>query len=272
MIESGRVAVNGVELYYEIRRSDGPALLMIPGGAWDGGMFDLIADRLAQEYTLICYDCRGLARSPKPAGWETMTSSVADHADDAAGLLEALGFAPALVFGTSGGAIVLLELLARHPEVVRGAVIHEPPVGEPGRHTLRAIGEMLVQEGVSAADLMKLVCGEVAAQAIPTVWNRMSNDVGEIAHRWFPVWMNYEVPEDALARTKVPIITAVGRETADNPVAAPMIEATTGIAKLTGSEMTQLPGGHQGFVEYPDEWVEALLPSLRKLDRSSRPQ
>ena len=52
--------------------------------------------------------------------------SIAAQADDAAALIEELALAPAIVFGTSGGGDILLELIVRRPEVVRGAIVHAP--------------------------------------------------------------------------------------------------------------------------------------------------
>jgi pimeloyl-ACP methyl ester carboxylesterase len=49
-----------------------------------------------------------------------------EQVDDAAALLSSVGFVPALVFGTSLGAIYSLDLLIRHPDAVRGAILHEP--------------------------------------------------------------------------------------------------------------------------------------------------
>ena len=57
-----RVTVNGTELYYEIRGA-GPAVLLIMGATGDGGHFDVLADVLADEFTLVSYDRRGNGRS-----------------------------------------------------------------------------------------------------------------------------------------------------------------------------------------------------------------
>jgi hypothetical protein len=48
---------------------------------------------LADAFTIISYDRRGIGRSRRPSGW-AMTSPE-EQADDAAGLLDALGVAPA---------------------------------------------------------------------------------------------------------------------------------------------------------------------------------
>ena len=125
-----RMSVNGAELYYEIRGA-GPPVLLIMGATGDGGHFDELAELLADEFTVITYDRRGNGRSPVPAGWRT--TSAEEQADDAAALLDALATGPAAVFGTSSGGTFALCLLVRHPEIVRGAILHEPGLVRPGR-------------------------------------------------------------------------------------------------------------------------------------------
>jgi pimeloyl-ACP methyl ester carboxylesterase len=44
-----RVTVNGTELYYEMRGT-GPPILLIMGATGDGGHLDALADALADEF------------------------------------------------------------------------------------------------------------------------------------------------------------------------------------------------------------------------------
>jgi pimeloyl-ACP methyl ester carboxylesterase len=117
------VQANGTDLYGEMR-GRGPAVLFISGATGDAGHFEQVAELLADAFTVITYDRRGNSRSPKPAGW-TQTS-LQEQADDAAGLIQALGVVPVGVFGTSSGGAIGLELVLRHPAVVQGVVLHEP--------------------------------------------------------------------------------------------------------------------------------------------------
>src|SRR3954452_1656225 len=117
-----QTSVNGTELYYEIRGTGAPVLLVM-GGSGDAGHFDAIADLLSDEFMVVTYDRRGNGRSPAPAGWKT--TSPEEQADDAAGLLAAVVRSPAVVCGTSSGAVFALCLLARHPTALRGAILHE---------------------------------------------------------------------------------------------------------------------------------------------------
>jgi pimeloyl-ACP methyl ester carboxylesterase len=105
VLEMGRLMVptldvNGTELYYEVGGA-GPSLLLIMGATGDGGVFEQFADLLAEEFTVVTYDRRGNGRSPRPVNWDT--TSPEEQADDAVGLLDALGLAPAALFGTSSG-------------------------------------------------------------------------------------------------------------------------------------------------------------------------
>lgn len=51
-------------------------------------------------------------------------------AHDVHRVLQAVTHEPALVFGSSGGAVTGLALATRHPEQVRTLVAHEPPLVE----------------------------------------------------------------------------------------------------------------------------------------------
>src|SRR5919205_1011207 len=146
--------VPGAMLYYEVRGS-GPTLLCISGGPTDAGMFTDLASRLADRYTVVSYDQRGHSRSPLEGAPEDIP--VALHADDAAAVLAAVGEEPAYVYGNSGGATIGLELVARHPDLVRTLVAHEPPIMEllpdadRWRATFREIDETYHAAGVFPA-------------------------------------------------------------------------------------------------------------------------
>lgn len=113
------------DLYFEMRGTGSPVLL-IGGTPGDGGQFDALADVLADRHLVVTYDRTGTSRSPAPSHWTSTT--VADQADDAAGLVASLVTQPATVYGTSNGAAVALELALRHPALVSRAVLHEPPL------------------------------------------------------------------------------------------------------------------------------------------------
>jgi 3-oxoadipate enol-lactonase len=90
-----------------------------------GGLGDTVEswqfqlDGLADRYHLTASDNRGAGRTAMPDG----PATVGEMADDAAGVLEALGIPSAHVAGFSGGSIISQELALRHPQLVRSLVL-----------------------------------------------------------------------------------------------------------------------------------------------------
>jgi 3-oxoadipate enol-lactonase len=121
--------LDGLELYYELQGS-GPRLLVISGTGGDlrrrPGTMD---SPLPRHFTVLAYDQRGLGRSGKP----DRPYSMADYADDAAGLMDAVGWDKALVVGISFGGMVAQEFALRHPaRVERLALACTSPGGSGG--------------------------------------------------------------------------------------------------------------------------------------------
>ena len=112
--------VNGVELEYEVVGTGEPVLLISPVLA--DGFLPLLSEQvLADRYQLIRYHKRGWAGSthtPPPV-------TIADHAADAAGLLDALDAPRAHVVGHSSGAAVAAQLALDHPEMVHTLMLLE---------------------------------------------------------------------------------------------------------------------------------------------------
>jgi pimeloyl-ACP methyl ester carboxylesterase len=125
MTTASFVPVDGATLRAE-RRGDGPPLLLIHGAVGDSGVFGAIADLLAADHTVLTYDRRGYSRSPLDRA-STELLDVARQSDDAVAVLRHHGFTEALIFGSSAGAVIGLDLAARHPDAVTGLIAHEPP-------------------------------------------------------------------------------------------------------------------------------------------------
>jgi pimeloyl-ACP methyl ester carboxylesterase len=112
--------VNGVELEYEVSGSGEPVLLISPVLA-DGFVPLLSEPALADSYQLIRYHKRGWVGSTHTAA----PVSVADHAADAAALLDHLGVPHAHIAGHSSGAAVGAQLALDHPETVHTLILLE---------------------------------------------------------------------------------------------------------------------------------------------------
>jgi pimeloyl-ACP methyl ester carboxylesterase len=122
-----RASVNGIELAYESFGSpDGRPLLLIMGlGAqlihWEDDFCSLLAE---QGHHVVRYDNRdaGLSTHLHAEGVPQPGTSPAylldDMADDAAGLMDVLGWSAAHVVGASMGGMIAQTLAFRHPERV----------------------------------------------------------------------------------------------------------------------------------------------------------
>jgi pimeloyl-ACP methyl ester carboxylesterase len=82
---------------------------------------------LANEFTVLNYDRRCNSRS---TGDRSIDMTVAQQARDVVAIIKAMGSDKAIIFGSSGGGIIGLELAAANPEVIDFLIIHEAPVIE----------------------------------------------------------------------------------------------------------------------------------------------
>src|SRR5438309_8983758 len=145
--------VPGARLYYEVQGS-GP-LLMLIGHPMDSSGFSAIAPLLADDHTVVSYDPRGFGRSTIDDRDQDAEPDLL--ADDVRRVLEAVGGGPAQVFGSSGGAVTGLALVARHPDQVQALVAHEPPVAlllpetEEARAGVQDIYDTYRDSGIGAA-------------------------------------------------------------------------------------------------------------------------
>jgi len=111
--------IDGLQFYFE-RAGSGPRLLFISGSGGDlRTQPNVFASKLAKAFDLAAYDQRGLGRTDKP----DVPYSMAQYGDDAARLLDHLGWEDALVIGVSFGGMVAQELVLRHPQRVRKVVL-----------------------------------------------------------------------------------------------------------------------------------------------------
>jgi esterase len=132
-------------------------------------------EELARLGRVIAYDRRGCMHSQRPLPYER--TSVAEQADDAAALLDALAATPAVAIGRSYGGAVAVDLALRYPDRVRALVLLEGDAlgfSPAGLEWTRAIRERLrrvaAQEGVGA--VYQALIDEVAAA---TAWCSMAS-------------------------------------------------------------------------------------------------
>ena len=273
--ETRMLKVPGATLHVEVLGT-GPLLLCISGGPTDAGMFTDLAGRLADRYTVVSYDQRGHSRSALESEPEDI--AVALHADDAAEILAAVGNEPAYVYGNSGGATIGLELVARHPELVRTLVAHEAPImellpdAERWRATFADISETYQTDGVfpamakfgAAVEVGGPKYSEEMQQTPPTpeseeMMGRMAGNFDLfIAHEIRQIG-GYVPDVDALRGAPTRIVSAAGEASGEQAGR----RAAIALAERLGVAVTYLPGAHGGWGSDPQEFAERLHEVLR---------
>jgi len=266
--------VPGATIYYEVHGS-GPVLLMIPGGPADAGAFRRIAGYLESDYTVVTYDPRGLSHS-------TLDAPVNDErivqifADDAHRLLTATTKEPAFVFGSSGGAVIALELAAHHPEQVRTVVSHEPPAPalQPDPARERAAMEEIVRTyrtaGIGPAMQKFMVQTRIrsgpppppAGEPTPEMREgmaQMTRNMDFWLGHYFLAISAYEPDFDALKAGSSRIVPGVGEESRGELAN----DGGLNLAKRLGTEAVEFPGAHGGFESHAAEFAARLREVLK---------
>ncbi|MDI6874798.1 alpha/beta fold hydrolase [Candidatus Solincola sp.] len=121
------VEANGIRIYYREMGSGDPLLLIMGLGGNVDWWTPKFLKSLASRYHVVAFDNRGAGRSEKPPG----PYSIPQMADDAAALMDRLGWSSAHVLGMSMGGMIAQELALQHPERVRKLVLLVTTCGGP---------------------------------------------------------------------------------------------------------------------------------------------
>ncbi len=120
------ITANGITMAYEIEGS-GPPLALIAGLGYSRWMWHKMAPGLAEHFTVISFDNRGVGETDKPAGPYTAQLL----ADDLACLLGGLGIEKTAVFGHSMGGFVAQAFALAYPEKVTHLILSATNFGGP---------------------------------------------------------------------------------------------------------------------------------------------
>lgn len=263
--ELGAVEVPGGKIAYAAQGA-GPVLLVIQGGAGNHAFSAGIAGRLSEHYTVLSYDRRGLSASRLRDGETPPT--IATHISDAHHLLRAVTGEPAVVFGSSIGAVIALGLAAAHPQQVHTLIAHEPPsphfLSDSERETTVAevAGVVDAFRGARLGDVMdrlRAINGldldgrELDAPSPPQTPQQQDDFLFFLTHDFAAV-TGYAVDTDALADPRRRIALAGGR--GSRPYFP--YRAARGLAEVVGAPFVEFPGGHNGYLTRPAEFADRL--------------
>jgi pimeloyl-ACP methyl ester carboxylesterase len=174
IVETGSAPVNGLELYYEVRGTGEP-LILLHGGVVGIIMFGPNLQALAAGRKVIAVELQGHGRTPdidRPLSYEAM-------ADDVAALMRHLDLRQADVMGLSLGGGVALQTAIRHPELVRRLVVVSAPFRRDGWYPeVRAEFDRM---GPAAGEPMKQ---SPLAQLYPHIdWGALFGKIGDLQRK-----------------------------------------------------------------------------------------
>ncbi|MFP6712600.1 MAG: alpha/beta hydrolase [Rhodospirillales bacterium] len=139
-------ACSDIKIFYGISGS-GPRLLYISGTGGDlRRPQNALTSSFPDHFETLSYDQRGLAQTDKPDALYSM----AQYCEDAANLLDVVGWDSCFVMGISFGGMVAQELAIRHPGRVKKLVLGCTSTGGAGgsSYPLHELQDMPLEEKI----------------------------------------------------------------------------------------------------------------------------
>ena len=285
------VRANGIDIEYdEFGSPDDPGFLLVMGftaqlTAWDERFCRELA---SHGFRVVRYDNRDVGLSsritdgPRPdvmkafsGDHSTASYTIADMADDAAGLLDALGMAPAHVMGASMGGMIVQSLAIRHPEKVRSLCSIMSTTGDlsVGQASAEAIGALMApppanreEAGDRSLAATKVIGSPAYAQDDVAVRERgmaaydRAHDPAGVARQLVGIAASPDRTAD-LASVSVPTLVIHGAED-------PLIDVSGGkatAAAVPGAELLVIPGmGHDLPPQLWTQIIDAVVANAAK--------
>ena len=276
--------VPGASIHYDTVGS-GPLLLCISGANGSKETWLPLGQQLRSSFTVAYYDRRGFSRSYLSATEaQDYSKRLATDADDAAALIHHLSpNEPATVIGSSSGAIVSLELLARHADAIRILMPHEPPAfnlladAKSWTPKQQKIYDIYRASGVppAIAYFSEVIRADDEGQGLAMAFNpQFGPFVAANTMYWFErELMQYpfrEFEQDlkdggSLKKNAKKLLLLNGElsnKEAPQYLANPGLKSKLGL----GEDVVHLPGAHLGYLTNAAEFAVELIKALKAKD------
>jgi pimeloyl-ACP methyl ester carboxylesterase len=267
--------VNGLRFSYELTGKGARAIVLVHGSWTSHRSWDLVVPGLAPQFRVAVYDRRGHSGSERPS----TQGSVHEDVADLAALLEDLRLAPAFVVGNSFGGSIALRLAGARPELLRGVVVHEPPLfqllgNDP------ALAPMLEEVGRRVGAVAQRIANgdhEGAAEQFaetvalgPGAWAQLPADSRRTMVENAPTFLDetrdpeaLTVDLDSLRNFEGPVLLTGGDQSP--PTFAPVMRKVA--QALPRANIVTLAGaGHVPHVTHPEVYVETVAAFVRRHD------
>lgn len=254
-------------IHYKVAGS-GPIMVLVAGATGEHTIFDNLAKHLMGSFTVVAYDRRGFSHSCL-TGAQDYAKRLSTDVDDARRLIQHVSDEPAFVFGNSSGAIIALELMIQHPNVVRSVFAHEAPLINlhPNRVWWRdffqKVYDVYRRSGVllSARLFADGIASELEeAIAVAGVFDaREGPFIAANAMYWYERELRQypcvTLDMQALKARSDKIIIAGGRESSETSCYLPVNQTlAAGLAK----DIVVFPGAHGGYVTHPEDFASVM--------------
>jgi 3-oxoadipate enol-lactonase len=264
------VPVNGVELAYRFDGPENGRVVMLSNSLMsDHTMWDPTVPALADRYRVLRYDTRGHGRSGTTPGPYT----IAMLADDAVGLLDALGIARVHFVGLSMGGMIGQQLGARFPDRLFSLALCDTASEMPPRSMWAerlAIAQAEGMAGLVESTIKRWFTPAFMArdpQAVEKV-RAMIRNTGLDGFTACASAVRDMAQTTMLLKVKVPTLILVGRL---DPACT--VEHSTVLHRMIdGSSLVLLEdAAHLSNIEQPAAFNKALRGFLDRADGAARP-
>lgn len=274
------ITVNGVRIGYADTGGAGIPLVLVHGSWGSHHNWDPVVPGLAEHFRVVSYDRRGHSDSELLPGQGHFSEDVADLA----ALIEQLSLAPAWVVGNSSGAVITLKLAAARPDVLRGIVVHEPPlfgILEEGSPEAIALAE--IETGPLAEVGRRIAAGDHAGAAEhfvdqvalgPGGWAALPDAMRAMMTGNAPTYLDelndpecVSVDETRLAAYEGPVLITCGDQ--GPPIFQP-VERRIAPLLPQAKRTTYAGAGHIPHVTHPEEYLAEVVGFIESREANRR--
>ena len=258
--EINSLPVGDIDISYRILGQGDPIVLIMGYSSTMDTWDPRFLDSLSSKYKVLIFDNRGMGNTTAPPG----NFSIAQFANDTAGLMTSLGIEKAHILGWSMGSFVAQELAIRYPERVNKTILYAGDCGgkESVMPSPQVLEDLLNTSGSPEERGMRLF-----NLLFPKDWLSKQPPFYE----WFPIPKETSLHEnierqaqaiatwpgacDRLGSIKSPTLVVTGTEDVLTPPENAFILAQ----RINASWLVQFEGaGHGLMYQYPDRLAKIV--------------
>jgi pimeloyl-ACP methyl ester carboxylesterase len=251
-----KLQVDGAQIAYR-RIGNGRPLIVLNGFAATSADWDpSFLDRLASSYEIVLLDNRGIGRSTDNG----RPFDIAQLADDAARVVEALGIERISVLGWSMGGFIALTLALQHPERINKLILLSTDPGGANADLASADvwSQLIDMSGTPHEQARRLLSLVFPSDVGESIYREFGDVVAAARAQLSPDLVNRQVAAieawhhtgigNRLREINVPVLIATG--TGD--IVIPPSNALRLVNAIPGAWLAQFNGGGHAFMyQYP---------------------